>query len=105
MALALAAGALLFCPCPGRPAGAIGAVILNSDDDSLSVVDTGSYRETSRSYIGRSPHHLMLTPDGKTLIVAIAGGNELVFVDRASGNIRERLPASDPYQIGFSPDA
>ncbi len=104
-ALALVAGALLFGLLLAGPAHAISAVILNSDDDSLSVIDTATYRETSRSYIGRAPHHLMPTPDGKTLILAMAGGNELVFIDRASGNIRNRLPASDPYQIGFSPDA
>ena len=87
-----------------QPAFAKSAVILNSDDDSLSVVDTGAYKEISRTYIGRAPHHLMLTPDGKFLIVAMAGGNELVFIDRSTGQVKERLPASDPYQIGFSPD-
>jgi len=95
---------VLLCSVPSGRTWAIGAVILNSDDDSLSVIDTASYRETSRTYIGRSPHHLMPTPDGKTLILAMAAGNELVFIDRATGNVRERLPASDPYQIGFSPD-
>jgi YVTN family beta-propeller protein len=80
------------------------AVILNSDDDSLSVIDTATYREVSRNYIGRSPHHLMMTPDGKTLIIAMSSGNELVFIDRATGTIKQRLAASDPYQIGFSPD-
>jgi YVTN family beta-propeller protein len=88
---------------PG-PALAKNAVILNSDDDSLSVIDTATYKETSRSYIGRAPHHLMLTPDGETLIIAAAGGNELVFIDRASGQVKQRREASDPYQLGFSPD-
>src|SRR5204862_8154941 len=36
---------------------------------------------------------------------AIAGGNELVFIDRASGKVKQRREASDPYQLGFSPDA
>jgi YVTN family beta-propeller protein len=87
------------------PALAKDAVILNSDDDSLSVIDTSTYKETSRTHIGRSPHHLIATPDGKSLIVAMAGGDELVFIDRATGMIKERLAASDPYQIAFSPDA
>jgi YVTN family beta-propeller protein len=46
----------------------------------------------------------MPTPDGKSLIVAMAGGDELVFLDRASGQVSHRIAASDPYQIGFSPD-
>ena len=80
------------------------AVVLNSDDDSLSVIDTTTYKETSRSYIGRAPHHLMKTPDGKSLIVALAEGNELAFIDLATGLVKQRIAASDPYQIGFSPD-
>jgi len=96
-ALALAVGAL--------PVAAKQAFILNSDDDTLSIIDTATYRETSRNYIGRGPHHLIAAPDGKTLVVAMASGDELVFVDRDSGAIRSRIPASDPYQIAFSPDA
>lgn len=87
------------------PAVAKDAVILNSDDDSLSVIDTTNYSETARTYIGRAPHHLIVTPDGKTLIIALSEGNELAFIDRATGALVRRVEASDPYQIGFSPDA
>ena len=87
------------------PALAKNAVILNSNDDSLSVVDTATYQETSRTHVGRAPHHLIMTPDGQSLIVAMAGGDELVFIERATGLVKQRLAASDPYQIGFSPDS
>jgi YVTN family beta-propeller protein len=80
------------------------AIVLNSDDDSLSVIDGDTYRETSRVHIGRAPHHLMLTPDKRYLIIAMSEGNELVFIDRATGAIQKRVEVSDPYQIGFSPD-
>jgi len=80
------------------------AVILNSDDDSLSVIDTETYKETSRVHIGRQPHHLILTPDKQHLILAMSGSNELVFLDLATGMVKQRLIASDPYQVGFSPD-
>lgn len=96
--------ALLFAGGIALPALAKDAVILNSDDDSLSVIDTATHKEISRSHIGRSPHHLIVTPDGKTLIIALAQGNELAFIDRATGTVRQRIAASDPYQIGFSPD-
>ena len=86
------------------PAIAKNAVILNSDDDTLSIIDTPTYKEISRIHIGRAPHHLITTPDGKTLILAMAGGDELVFIDLATGMLKQRLAASDPYQIGFSPD-
>ena len=80
------------------------AIVLNSDDDSLSVIDSESYREISRTHIGRGPHHLIETPDGRTLIIAMSGSNELVLIDRETGVEKQRVTASDPYQIGFSPD-
>src|SRR5258707_15700884 len=52
------------------------AVILNSDDDSLSVIDTETYKETSRVHIGRQPHHLMLKPHKPHLILAMWGSKE-----------------------------
>ena len=82
-------------------------MILNSDDDSISVIDTlelqGDLPQLHRP--GAAP------PDAdagreQTLIIAMAGGNELVFIDRESGQVvKRRLEASDPYQVGFSPDA
>jgi YVTN family beta-propeller protein len=81
------------------------AVVLDSDDDSVSVIDSGTYKEISRTHIGRGPHHLIQSPDGHTLVIAMSGSNELVLIDRATGVEKQRVTASDPYQIGFSPDA
>ena len=91
--------------CATSAATATTAVVLNSDDDSVSVIDSGSYKEISRTHIGRGPHHLIQSPDGRTLIIAMSGSNELVLIDRVSGVEKQRVTASDPYQIGFSPDA
>ena len=99
-AVAALLGALVDAPAAARAAT---AVVLNSDDDSLSVID-GNYHETSRVHIGRGPHHLIMTPDERTLVIAMSGSNELVLIDRASGVEKQRITASDPYQIGFSPD-
>ena len=88
-----------------HPASATTAVVLNSDDDTLSVIDGDTDREVSRTHIGRGPHHLVETPDGRTLVIAMSGSNELVLIDRATGVEQKRITASDPYQIGFSPDA
>jgi YVTN family beta-propeller protein len=86
-------------------ASATTAIVLNSDDDSVSVIDSGTYKEISRTHIGRGPHHLIQTPDGRTLIIAMSGSNELVLIDRMTGVEKQRVTASDPYQIGFSPDS
>ena len=47
----------------------------------------------------------MSTPDNKSLIVASATGNQLIFLDPKTGQIQRQLRGIiDPYQIGFSPD-
>jgi YVTN family beta-propeller protein len=98
------AGSLIAILAVGSAARATTAVVLNSDDDSISVIDSGSYHEVSRTHIGRGPHHLIMTPDARTLIIAMSGSNELVLIDRATGVEKQRITASDPYQIGFSPN-
>ncbi|HUL61261.1 MAG TPA: beta-propeller fold lactonase family protein [Anaeromyxobacteraceae bacterium] len=87
------------------PARAEIAVVLNSGEDTVSLIDMASYREVKRFAIGKEPHHLMATPDDRYLIVANAMSNDLVYLDPRTGLIKRRVSRiSDPYQIGFSPD-
>jgi len=80
-------------------------VVLNSRDATVSLLDQATYQEVGSFQVGKEPHHLMATPDNKSLIVASAVGNELIFLDPKSGQIQSRLKdIVDPYQIGFSPD-
>lgn len=81
------------------------AVVLNSGEGTISVIDKASMTETKRVPVGKEPHHLMATGDDQFLIVANAASNELVFLDPITGDIKRRIDQiSDPYQIGFSPD-
>jgi len=81
------------------------AVVLNSQDATVSLINKASYAELRRIPVGKEPHHLMQTPGGDELIVASSAGNELLFLDAASGEVTRRLARiADPYQIGFSPD-
>ena len=50
------------------------AVVLNSGDASVSLVDMKTRTVTKTMPIGKEPHHVMLTPDEKTLLVANAVG-------------------------------
>jgi DNA-binding beta-propeller fold protein YncE len=52
----------------------------------------------------REPHHLVLSPDGKSLLVGDTVGNEMFFFDPATAALQKRLPVADPYQLGFSPN-
>jgi len=80
-------------------------VVLNSGDASVSLLDQDKRTELRRYEVGKEPHHLMATPDGKTLIVANAASNDLHLLDPVTGEVRKRVRnIADPYQIGFSPD-
>jgi YVTN family beta-propeller protein len=48
---------------------------------------------------------LMITPDQKSVLVANAASDDVVFLDPKTGRIQSRLPnIIDPYHIGYSPD-
>jgi len=103
--IARAALPLLALLTVAGPAAATVVVVLNSGDATVSLLDQDRRTELRRFDVGKEPHHLMATPDGRTLIVANAASNDLHFLDPASGLIQRRLRnIPDPYQIGFSPD-
>lgn len=80
-------------------------IVLNSREDSMSLIDPYSYQEVRRVAVGKGPHHLLTTPDNKHLIIANAGSNELVVVDPITAEFRQRIPRiADPYHLGFSRD-
>ena len=79
--------------------------VLNSLDATISVVDPASFREIKRIPTGKEPHHLYLTPDNKSFVVANALGDSLTFLDPRTAEIQRVLPGiSDPYHLRFSPD-
>lgn len=54
---------------------------------------------------GKEPHHLYLTPDEKSLMVANATGNTITMMDPKTGDVQRTLTGIvDPYQLQFSPD-
>jgi YVTN family beta-propeller protein len=80
-------------------------VVLNSRDATIQLLDQDTQRDLGTIPVGKEPHHLMATPDNKSLIVASSAGNELVFLDPKSGQVQRTIKnILDPYQIGFSPD-
>ncbi|MFA9215759.1 MAG: YncE family protein [Sphingomonadaceae bacterium] len=80
-------------------------VVLNSRDATVQLLDQDSYQDLSTFPVGKEPHHLMATPDNKSLIVASSVGNELIFLDPKTGQVQRKIKdILDPYQIGFSPD-
>jgi YVTN family beta-propeller protein len=79
--------------------------VLNSLDASISVIDPVTWTEKQRIATGKEPHHLYLTPDEKSLIVANAGGDALTFLDPKTAQVQRTVKGIlDPYHLRFSPD-
>lgn len=90
---------------PALPKAAQPVFVLNSLDASVSIVDGQRWVETGRIPVGKEPHHLYLTPDEKSLIVANAAGNSLTFLSPSTGEVQRTLHGIiDPYHLRFSPD-
>lgn len=81
------------------------AVVLNSGDASVSLIDMPSREVVKTIPVGKEPHHLMMTPDQRTLLIANAAGNDVVLMNPVSGELTGRIPnIIDPYQVGYSPN-
>ncbi len=79
--------------------------VLNSRDANVSLVDRATLSESSRIPVGKEPHHLYPTPDGRSLIIGNAVSDDLHFLDPLTGALQKRVPnIADPYQLAFSPD-
>ena len=79
--------------------------MLNSLDATVSVIDPDTYVERKRIDTGKEPHHLYLTPDEKSLLVANALSDSLTFIDPVTAEVQRVLTGIvDPYQLRFSPD-
>jgi YVTN family beta-propeller protein len=81
------------------------AVILNSGDASVSLIDMPTRKVVKTVAVGKEPHHLMMAPDQKTLLIANAAGNDVDLMNPISGELTGKIPnIIDPYQIGYSPN-
>ncbi|MDB5965898.1 MAG: YncE family protein [Polaromonas sp.] len=79
--------------------------VLNSLEDSVSVINPATWTETKRIATGKQPHHLYLTPDEKSVIVANALSDSLTFIDPKTAEVQRTVRGViDPYQLRFSPD-
>jgi YVTN family beta-propeller protein len=80
-------------------------VVLDSGEAKIDLIDEASRHVVATMPAGKEPHHLMITPDGKTLIVANSISDNFMFLDPHTGAVRGWLQdMEDPYQLGFSPD-
>ena len=80
------------------------AFVIDSAGAAVSVIDMATQKEVRRIPTLREPHHLILSPDGRSLLVGDTTGNQIMFLDPNTGEVRQRVPVTDPYQLAFSPN-
>jgi len=98
--------ALAACAVAGLAQAASPPIfVLNSLDADISVIDADTFTQIKRIPTGKEPHHLYLTPDEKSLIVANALGDSLTFINPVTAEVQRTLRGiADPYHLRFSPD-
>ena len=72
--------------------------------ERLDIIDLATHQITKTIPLLREPHHLVLSPDGKSLVIGDTTGNALFFLDPVTGDIQRRITVSDPYQLQYSPN-
>jgi len=100
----LGAGVLALALAAAAPAHADLIYVLNSTDPSIVKIDTRTGEEVQRIDSLREVHHLVLSPDRKELLIADSSGNEILFVEPATGTVLRRERISNPYHLDFTPD-
>jgi YVTN family beta-propeller protein len=101
------AGAVLAVGGIARPAAAEHlkiAFVINSNSASIDEINVETHALIREVPVYREPHHMALTPDGRSLVVGDTAGNALFFLDPRTGLPQRRIAMSDPYQIVFSPN-
>ncbi|MGI4778674.1 MAG: YncE family protein [Janthinobacterium lividum] len=90
---------------PAAPSTPPPLFVLNSLDATVSVIDPMTWSEKKRIPTGKEPHHLYMTPDERSLIVANSAGDSLTFLDPRTAEVQRVVYGIiDPYQLQFSRD-
>jgi YVTN family beta-propeller protein len=80
------------------------AIVMNSGEASVSVIDMASRKVIRTLPTLREPSHWALSPDRNKLYIADASGNALFVVDPHTATAIGHKTIADPYQLGFTPD-
>jgi len=97
--------ALVTLPVAAAPPASPPVFVLNSLDASVSVINPVDWTEKQRIPTGKEPHHIYMTPDEKSVIVANSAGDSLTFLDPRTAEVQRVVYGIiDPYQLQFSRD-
>lgn len=81
------------------------ALVTNSEDNDISVIDVASSKIVGTIPTGQSPHGLRPSPDGAEAYVANVGDGTVSVIDLKTNSEAARIPVGKaPVQVGFTPD-
>src|SRR6185295_6554306 len=82
-------------------------LVLNKGDDSLMVFDVPAHTLLKTIPVGKEPHELAVTPDGRKAYTANVGDDSLSGVDLAAGKVTRTIRpdgADQPHGLAITPD-
>ncbi len=80
------------------------AMVMNSGEASVSIIDMNSRQVIKTTPTLREPSHWALSPDRTKLYIADASGNCLFILDPLTGDAMGSKRIADPYQLAYTPD-
>ena len=81
----------------GRPAAAFSVYVSNEKDNTVSIIDSESLEVVDTLKVGQRPRGIILTKDGKHLLVCASDDDTIQVIDVASKQIVKTLPSGpDP---------
>ena len=82
-------------------------LVLNKDEDTVSVIDIESSETVKKIDTGHNPHEIAVTPDGKKSYVTCSLGNEVDVIDNEKFEIVKRIEHEKfefPHGVGLTKD-
>ncbi len=70
-------------------------IVLNKDEDTVSIVDLEKKREVKRVETGHNPHEIAVTPNGEKSYITCSLGDELDVMDNDSFEVVKRIEHED----------
>jgi YVTN family beta-propeller protein len=79
--------------------------VISITSNSAQLLRTKNNTIAHTTYIGRSPHEGFVSPDGRTLWVAVRGQSYVSVISTRTGRALQRITTADgPSKVVFSPD-
>jgi len=80
-------------------------IVISTDSNSVTFIDTATNKVKGKTYVGRSPHEGFFTADGKEVWVVVRGEDYISVIDPETFREKTRIPTElGPGMVQFLPD-